>query len=172
MQHISSSPQFKRAVSVGSGVVGRAKQETSMESDDECPPELVPAQNATASLVSEGRAQESTIEPLSEPEPTAATTESERGQATGAVPVTIVTGFLGAGKTTLLNYIFTQEHGRRIAVIENEVGDSMDIESLIARVSNPKSTALVQLALLGSMHPCDRALEHRGSRSLVNSIVK
>lgn len=144
MSYISS----KRAVSVGSGVVGRAKQQAAMESDDECPPELVPAQDAPASLTSEGKAQESTREPSSEPElPAAATTES--GQATGAVPVTIVTGFLGAGKTTLLNYIFTQEHGRRIAVIENEVGDSMDIESLIARVSNPNSTALlVQLALL------------------------
>ena len=38
------------------------------------------------------------------------------------LPVTIVTGFLGAGKTTLVNYILTQKHGKRIAVIENEFG--------------------------------------------------
>lgn len=48
------------------------------------------------------------------------------------VPVTILTGFLGSGKTTLLNYILSADHGKRIAVIENEFGE-VDIDgSLVA----------------------------------------
>ena len=44
------------------------------------------------------------------------------------LPVTLLAGFLGSGKTTLLNYILKQNHGKRIAVIENEFGE-IGIES-------------------------------------------
>ena len=39
------------------------------------------------------------------------------------VPVTILTGFLGSGKTTLLNHLLTAQHGKKLAVIENEFGE-------------------------------------------------
>jgi G3E family GTPase len=43
--------------------------------------------------------------------------------AANRIPVTVLTGFLGSGKTTLLNRILSENHGQRIAVIENEFGE-------------------------------------------------
>lgn len=48
------------------------------------------------------------------------------------IPVTILTGFLGSGKTTLLKRILNEQHGMKIAVIENEFGEeNIDNEILV-----------------------------------------
>src|SRR5579875_3005163 len=47
------------------------------------------------------------------------------------IPVTVLSGFLGSGKTTLLNRILTENHGQRIAVIENEFGEISIDDALV-----------------------------------------
>lgn len=39
------------------------------------------------------------------------------------IPVTVLTGFLGSGKTTFVNYLLKENHGKRLAIIENEFGE-------------------------------------------------
>src|SRR5450755_1147150 len=49
------------------------------------------------------------------------------------IPVTVLTGYLGSGKTTLLNRILSENHGKKIAVIENEFGEiGIDHELVIS----------------------------------------
>jgi polynucleotide 5'-kinase involved in rRNA processing len=78
-------------------------------SDDEVPALVQPETNTKV------------LDDQDEEIPTLVTSADDAPQS--KVPITIVTGYLGAGKTTLLNYILTEQHGKKIAVILNEFGD-------------------------------------------------
>jgi G3E family GTPase len=52
------------------------------------------------------------------------------------IPVTILTGFLGSGKTTLLKRILNENHGMKIAVIENEFGEENIDNEILVQDSN------------------------------------
>src|SRR5512138_1248800 len=50
------------------------------------------------------------------------------------VPFTILTGWLGAGKTSALNRMLAAQHGKRIAVLVNELGRiSIDTQLILSR---------------------------------------
>merc|ERR1711912_114966 len=63
----------------------------------------------------------------------------------GKVPVSILTGFLGSGKTTLLNYILEKNHGKRIAVIENEFGEVGIDDALVKGGSMAEEENIVEM---------------------------
>jgi G3E family GTPase len=56
---------------------------------------------------------------------------SSEAKKSDKVPCSVLTGFLGSGKTTLLNHILEANHGKRIAVIENEFGEVGIDDSLV-----------------------------------------
>src|SRR5258708_40071908 len=89
------------------------------------------------------------------------------------VPVTILTGFLGSGKTTLLNRILKEDHGNRIAVIENEFGEAgVDSEIIeksdqqIVEVNNGCVRCTVRVVLVKVLG----SLEDRRSRGALRCV--
>lgn len=55
------------------------------------------------------------------------------GDDAGAIPVTVVTGWLGAGKTTLIKHLLRDASGLKVLVVENEAGaEGVDHELLVS----------------------------------------
>jgi Ni2+-binding GTPase involved in maturation of urease and hydrogenase len=78
----------------------------------------------------------------------------------------VITGFLGSGKTTLLNHILTGQHGKRIAVIENEFGE-IDIDSELVASSEAidvshqeEAAAAAAASLRAPMCHCPHNMSH------------
>ena len=64
--------------------------------------------------------------------------------------MTVLTGFLGSGKTTLLNHILTSDdHGYRVAVIENEFGQ-IDIDSDLVSIKEELDPNAEQIMMLNN----------------------
>ena len=59
--------------------------------------------------------------------------------------MTILTGFLGSGKTTLLNRILKENHGKKIAVIENEFGAEGIDEKLVEGDVNHQEEQIIEI---------------------------
>merc|ERR1711959_663651 len=70
---------------------------------------------------------------------------SSGASAERKVPCTILTGFLGSGKTTLLNHILQANHGKRIAVIENEFGEVGIDDALVKGGSMAEEENIVEM---------------------------
>ncbi|KAG0032253.1 hypothetical protein BGZ81_011345 [Podila clonocystis] len=103
-------------------------------SDDECPPMAVLLQNTQ--LVPPADDSDD-YEDMPDLVDTISTSPSDRVSAEGIasddrpvkkIPITIITGFLGSGKSTLLDYILTEKHDFKVAVILNEFGDTGGID--------------------------------------------
>lgn len=52
--------------------------------------------------------------------------------------------YSGAGKTTLLNYILTEQHQKKIAVILNEFGEGKGINRIYCKVLEPSGNAPIE----------------------------
>ncbi|BGP29514.1 hypothetical protein JCM10296v2_001253 [Rhodotorula toruloides] len=86
------------------------------------------------------------------------------------VPLTVLTGYLGAGKSTLLDYILKEQHGRRIAVIMNEFGDTTDIESKAISVQSDEAMVEEWLELNNGCLCC--SVRDTGLLAIINLMEK
>merc|ERR1719352_626714 len=61
------------------------------------------------------------------------------------LPVLVLTGYLGAGKTTLLNYVLHEQQDKKLAVIENEIGEVSVDDALVEQKPEDAAEELIVL---------------------------
>jgi len=87
------------------------------------------------------------------------------------IPVTILTGFLGSGKTTLLKRILNEQHGMKIAVIENEFGEENIDNEILVQETNEQiiqmSNGCICCTIRGDLA---RALEDLANRNKAGTL--
>lgn len=74
--------------------------------------------------------------------------DSVEGDSSGGLPllpVIVLTGYLGAGKTTLLNYVLKEQNTKKLAVIENEIGEVSIDDQLVEQRAEDMAEELVVL---------------------------
>ena len=68
------------------------------------------------------------------------------------IPATILTGFLGSGKTTLLKRVLSEQHGQKIAVIENEFGEENIDNDILVSESKEQIVQMSNGCILSLIH--------------------
>lgn len=82
----------------------------------------------------------------------------------GAWPVHVVSSHISSplGKTTLLHHILTANHGKRIAVLLNDFGDSVGMERTALTYSRPVDTSVAgDTTAVQSQPPIEEWIELR-----------
>jgi len=68
-----------------------------------------------------------------------------RAASSSRLPVVVLTGYLGAGKTTFLNYVLKEQRDKKLAVIENEIGEVSVDDALVEQRPDDTAEELIVL---------------------------